>query len=106
LSPSLEAPVRPIAEAGVTAVPFSSLEVRGLKKHFIKRSMLPWESAVNIRAVDGVDFIVSPRQVVGLVGESGCGKTTLGRMLVRLEDPTEARFFLMASTWRKCAVNP
>ena len=75
--------------AGVTAVPFSSLEVRGLKKHFIKNSMLPWEPTVNIRAVDGVDFIVSPGQVVGLVGESGCGKTTLGRMLVRLEDRTE-----------------
>ena len=63
--------------------------MRGLKKHFIKRSLLPWEPVVNIRAVDGVDFIVSPGQVVGLVGESGCGKTTLGRMLVRLEDPTE-----------------
>ncbi len=89
MSPSLEAPVRPIAEASVAAVPFSSLEVRGLKKHFIKKSMIPWEPTVNIRAVDGVDFIVSPGQVVGLVGESGCGKTTLGRMLVRLEDPTE-----------------
>ncbi|MFN0073121.1 MAG: ABC transporter ATP-binding protein [Chloroflexota bacterium] len=89
MSPSLETPVRALTAAGLAAAPFTSLEVRGLKKHFIKTSILPWEKDVNIRAVDGVNFIVSPGQVVGLVGESGCGKTTLGRMLVRLEDPTE-----------------
>jgi peptide/nickel transport system ATP-binding protein len=94
LSPSVETPVRPVAEASIASLPFSSLEIRGLKKHFVKKSLLPWEPAVNIRAVDGVDFIVAPGQVVGLVGESGCGKTTLGRMLVRLEDPTEGEIVL------------
>lgn len=89
MSPSLETLPRPKAEAGLVAAPFASLEVRGLKKHFIKKSLLPWQKTVNVRAVDGVNFIVTPGQVVGLVGESGCGKTTLGRMLVRLEDPTE-----------------
>lgn len=79
-----------VAPAGETPL----LEVRGLKKHFVKRSLLPWTSPSVIRAVDGVDLAVASRQTLGLVGESGCGKTTIGRLLVQLEEPTEGRIFL------------
>ncbi|MFF4877953.1 ABC transporter ATP-binding protein [Micromonospora sp. NPDC000668] len=62
------------------------LRVRGLTKHFPVRQGL--RSTGLVRAVDGLDFDVRPGETLGLVGESGCGKTTTGRMLVRLLEPT------------------
>jgi oligopeptide transport system ATP-binding protein len=65
------------------------LAVRGLKKHFpIKRGL--WSRTVGqVKAVDGVTFDILPGEVLGLVGESGCGKTTTGRCILRLIEPTD-----------------
>ena len=63
------------------------LEVRDLKKHFpIKRGLLG-KTVGTVKAVDGVSFDLRRGETLGLVGESGCGKTTAGRTLLRLLDP-------------------
>jgi oligopeptide transport system ATP-binding protein len=65
------------------------LEVEGLKKHFPIRKGLLSRTVGHVKAVDGVSFAVREGEVLGLVGESGCGKTTTGRCILRLIEPTE-----------------
>jgi peptide/nickel transport system ATP-binding protein/oligopeptide transport system ATP-binding protein len=70
----------------------SLLSVTGLTKHFpITRGIVLRHQVGAVRAVDGIDFSVAPRETLGLVGESGCGKTTTGRMLIRLLKPSGGR---------------
>ncbi|MFN0094005.1 MAG: ABC transporter ATP-binding protein [Dehalococcoidia bacterium] len=64
------------------------LSVVNLKKHFLQRKGLFGSQSRVVRAVDGVDLTIERGKTLGLVGESGCGKTTTGRMIVRLEDPS------------------
>ena len=64
------------------------LEVRGLVKHFPVTAGVLSRRVGTIRAVDGVSFTVGEQETLGLVGESGCGKTTTGRTVVRLLEPT------------------
>jgi len=64
------------------------LEASGLTKHFhAKRGILGGERGV-VRAVDGISFSIEPGHTLGVVGESGCGKTTTAKLVLGLEDPT------------------
>jgi oligopeptide/dipeptide ABC transporter ATP-binding protein len=66
------------------------LEVRGLRMHFpITEGVLLGRRVGEVKAVDGIDFTIRRGETLGLVGESGCGKTTTGRCILRLEKPTE-----------------
>jgi oligopeptide/dipeptide ABC transporter ATP-binding protein len=70
--------------------PDALLEVEGLVKHFpVRRGLLGAPRL--LRAVDGISFTVAPGGTVGLVGESGCGKTTTSRLILGLERPTAGR---------------
>jgi oligopeptide/dipeptide ABC transporter ATP-binding protein len=64
------------------------LEVCGLKKYFPIRRGLLQRSRGTVFAVDGVSFTIEPGETLGLVGESGCGKSTVGRAVTRLIEPT------------------
>src|SRR5215216_6542003 len=65
------------------------LEVKDLKQHFPIRHGFLRRVVGHVKAVDGVSFSLREREVLGLVGESGCGKTTAGRAILRLYDPTD-----------------
>jgi peptide/nickel transport system ATP-binding protein len=70
----------------------SLLETRGLEVHFpIKEGVLVERQVGAVRAVDGVDLSVARGETLGLVGESGCGKTTVGRAVLRLVEPTRGQ---------------
>jgi peptide/nickel transport system ATP-binding protein len=67
------------------------LEVRDVKKYFGGKKPLFGSAGKPIRAVDGIDFTIYEGETFGLVGESGCGKTTLGRCIARAVDPTSGQ---------------
>ncbi|MFD9542172.1 ABC transporter ATP-binding protein [Streptomyces sp. NPDC060022] len=76
-------PARPYAEGDPI------LEVRGLVKHYpLTRGILFKKQIGAVKAVDGVDFDLAAGETLGIVGESGCGKSTVAKMLVHLEPPT------------------
>ncbi len=66
----------------------SVLEVEDLKTYFPVRKGLLRRAVGHVHAVDGVSFTIGPGETLGLVGESGCGKTTVGRTVLRLIEPT------------------
>ncbi|MGW3939367.1 ABC transporter ATP-binding protein [Streptomyces phaeochromogenes] len=67
------------------------LKVTGLQKHFPIRKGLLQRQVGAVRAVDGIDFEVRSGETLGVVGESGCGKSTMGRLITRLLEPTAGK---------------
>src|SRR5438093_10844590 len=64
------------------------LEVRALTKHFPVRRTLLGGPARLVKAVDGIDLAIHAGETLGLIGESGCGKTTTSKLILRQETPT------------------
>jgi len=64
-----------------------TLRVRGLKKHFPVLKGILRKQVASVKAVDGISFDLQPRSTIAVVGESGCGKTTAGRAILRLIEP-------------------
>jgi oligopeptide/dipeptide ABC transporter ATP-binding protein len=70
------------------------LKVRDLKKHFPVKPNIFGQARGMVKAVDGLGFEIAPGETLGLVGESGCGKSTAGRVILRLVDPTAGEVWL------------
>ncbi len=85
-----------LTKAERTGIGGPLLEVKGLSKHFPIRKGLISRTVGTVRAVDGVSFTLQRGETLGLVGESGCGKTTVGRCLLRLIEPTGGSVTLYA----------
>ena len=69
------------------------LEVKGLKKYFDVRGGLNGKVVGQVKAVDDLSFSLFEGETFGLVGESGCGKSTAGRTILRLLEPTAGKIF-------------
>ncbi|KIL48654.1 ABC transporter ATP-binding protein [Jeotgalibacillus campisalis] len=81
------------------------LQVENLKKHFPVRGGVLGRTIGTVKAVEDVSFTVHKGETLGIVGESGCGKSTTGRMLLRLIEPTEGKVFFEGKEVTKLSNN-
>jgi len=73
------------------------LETNNLSKHFVRQTMLPWMKPPVVKAVNGVSLRVKRGETLGIVGESGCGKSTVARLLLELDQPTSGEIYIQGS---------
>jgi len=73
------------------------IEVENLRKYYPITAGLLARHVADVKAVDGVSFQILEGETLGLVGESGCGKSSLGRTILRLEEPTTGRILYKGS---------
>ena len=81
------------ADKALPPDPEAILEVRHLKKYFVLKKTLMGKPLATLKAVDDVSFKIKPGETLGIVGESGCGKTTMGRAVLKLHQPTAGQIF-------------
>ena len=81
------------ADRALPPDPTALLEVRHLKKQFVLKKTLLGKPISTLKAVDDVSFKIREGETLGIVGESGCGKTTMGRTILKLYQPTEGQVF-------------
>ncbi|WP_210489815.1 ABC transporter ATP-binding protein [Rufibacter aurantiacus] len=75
------------------------LQVQDIHVEFTRSRLFFWQQKEIVKAVNGVSFEVFPGQTLGIVGESGCGKTTLGRALLRLIEPNSGKVVFNSTDW-------
>ena len=87
----------PRSRAVATASPRAQsdvMEINDLHKHFVKKPLFPWGKPQVVRAVNGVNLRLKRGETLGIVGESGCGKSTVARLLLELDEPTQGQIFI------------
>ena len=79
------------------------IEARNAVKHFvIKTGLMNSRTAGVVRAVDDVSFTIHENETFALVGESGCGKSTMANLILKLTDPTSGEILFRGPRWRTC----